>query len=114
LRLRVFAISVFTHSLAMLRRQDQQLPPRVISVRFSFPESCSSAPLAKKAVLGTARDIFVLDSAFVLIEGHPQLELLRPKWASPRQGYKEWPSLTIEGASCGIREVGRPRHPPAD
>jgi hypothetical protein len=47
------------------------LPPRVMSVRFSFPESWSSTPLAKKAVPGTAQDIFVLDNAFVLIEGHP-------------------------------------------
>jgi hypothetical protein len=42
-----------------------------MSVRFSFPESWSSTPLAKKAVPGTAQDIFVLDNAFVLIEGHP-------------------------------------------
>ncbi len=47
------------------------LPPRVMSVRFSFPESWSSTPLAKKAVPGTAQDIFVLDNAFVLIEGQP-------------------------------------------
>jgi hypothetical protein len=50
------------------------LPPRVMSVRFSFPESWSSTPLAKKAVPGTAQDIFVLDNAFVLIEGQP------PSW----------------------------------
>jgi hypothetical protein len=42
-----------------------------MSVRFSFPESWSSTPLAKKAVPGTAQDIFVLDNAFVLIEGQP-------------------------------------------
>jgi hypothetical protein len=35
-----------------------------------FPESWSSTSLAKKAVLGTAQDTFVLDSAFALIEGH--------------------------------------------
>ena len=29
--------------------------------------------LSGKAVLGTAQDIFVLDSAFALIEAHPQL-----------------------------------------
>jgi hypothetical protein len=36
-----------------------------------FPEPWSSTSLAKQAVLGTARDIFALDSAFALIEGHP-------------------------------------------
>jgi hypothetical protein len=49
----------------------------VMSVRFSFPESWSSTPLAKKAVPGTAQDIFVLDNAFVLIEGHPVRALYR-------------------------------------
>jgi len=38
-----------------------------------FPEPWSSTSLAKQAVLGTAQDIFVLDSAFALIEGHPPL-----------------------------------------
>jgi hypothetical protein len=37
-----------------------------------FPESWSSTSLATKAVPGTAQGIFVLDTAFVLIEGHPR------------------------------------------
>jgi hypothetical protein len=36
-----------------------------------FPESWSSTSLAKNAVLGTAEEIFVLDNAFALIDGHP-------------------------------------------
>jgi hypothetical protein len=34
-------------------------------------ESWSSTSLAKNAVLGTAEEIFVLDNAFALIDGHP-------------------------------------------
>ena len=36
-----------------------------------FQESWSSTSLANQAVLATAQDIFVLDSAFALIEGQP-------------------------------------------
>src|SRR5437588_11655182 len=36
-------------------------------------ESLGPQPLAKNAVLGTAEEIFVLDNAFALIEGQPQL-----------------------------------------
>jgi len=47
-------------------------PPQVIGVR--FPESWSSTSLAKKRCQKHRQDSFVLDTAFTLIEGHPQWE----------------------------------------
>jgi hypothetical protein len=44
-------------------------PPQVISVR--FPESWSSTSLAKKRCQKHRQDIFVLDTAFALIDGAP-------------------------------------------
>jgi hypothetical protein len=38
-----------------------------------FPESWSSTSLAKQTVQKHRQDIFVLDRAFALIEGHPAL-----------------------------------------
>src|ERR1700685_185621 len=43
-------------------------PPQVIGVR--FPESWSSTSLAKKRCQKHRQDIFVLDTAFTLIDGH--------------------------------------------
>ena len=48
-----------------------------------FPESWSSTSLAKNAVLGTAKEIFVLDNAFALIEGQPSVGKGPKGWASP-------------------------------
>jgi hypothetical protein len=53
-----------------------------MSVRFSFPESWSSTPLAKKRCQKHRQDTFVLATAFTLIEGHPQ------SWQ--RQHFKGW------------------------
>ncbi len=38
-----------------------------------FPESWSSTSLGKQTVPKTPQDIFVLDTAFTLIEGHPHV-----------------------------------------
>jgi hypothetical protein len=44
-------------------------------IQREISESWSSTSLAKKRCSDTAQDIFVLDSAFALIEAHPQLFL---------------------------------------
>jgi hypothetical protein len=61
-------------------------------IQREFPEPWSSTSLAKQAVLGTAQDIFVLDSAFALIEAHPPTDIRagrrRPHprhWQAPAQ-----------------------------
>ena len=58
-----------------------------------FPESWSSTSLAKKTVLRRRQDIFVLDSAFALIEGHPR----------PGEGQG-----SFDSAGTSLREVSAP------
>jgi hypothetical protein len=51
-----------------------------------FPESWSSTSLAKRTVQKHRQDIFALDRAFALIEGHP-----RSLWESAKRNRKAGP-----------------------